>query len=45
MVIRVMDVDSRMTGSWMGHEDGRIMDDETQVHIGARSHPEVAVIS
>ena len=29
----------------MGHDDGRIMDDETQVHIGARSHLEVAVIS
>ena len=33
------------SGSWMGHDDGRIMDDETQVHIGARSHPEVAVNS
>ena len=29
----------------MDEDDGRIMDDETQVHIGARSHPEVAVIS
>ena len=27
----------------MSKEDGRIMDEEAQAHIGARSHPEVAV--
>ena len=27
----------------MGEDDGRIMDEEAQAHIGARSHPEVAV--
>ena len=26
--------------SCMGHDDGRIMDDEAQAHIGARSHPQ-----
>ena len=25
--------------SCMGHNDGRIMDDKAQAHIGARSHP------
>ena len=39
-MILVMDVNSRMTGSWMGHED-----DRGQVHIEARSHREVTAIS
>ena len=44
-MILVMDVNSRMTGSWMGHEDDRVMDDRVQVHIEARSHQEVTAIS
>ena len=41
----VMDANSKMTGSWMGHEDDRVMDDRGQVHIEARSHREVTAIS
>ena len=44
-MILVMDVDSRMTESWMGHEDGRVMDDRGQMYIEARSHREVTAIS
>ena len=36
-MILVMDVNSRMTGSWMGHEDDRVMDDRGQVHIEVSS--------
>ena len=36
--ILVTDVNSRMTGSWSGHEDDRVMDDRGRMHIRAGSH-------
>ena len=44
-MILVMDVNSRMTKSWMGHKDDRIMDDRGQMHIKARSPREVTAVS
>ena len=39
-MILAMNVNSRMTKSWMGHKDDRVMDDRGQLYIGARSHQE-----
>ena len=44
-MILAMNVNSRMTKSWMGHKDDRIMDDRGQMHIEARSHREVTAVS
>ena len=44
-MVLVMDVNSRMTKSWMSRKDGRIMDDKGQMHKGKISSLKVATVS